>query len=213
MEDKCIRQFYLEQTMRDMSSKNGPSSGRAAIAKLTDKLNSSTSTSSKASKRRIRCRMCRQELADEDHLDHGKLLRENPTPAAETSEVTTEEVAGPDGAASGEPTLADIAQGAATSPLAGLPNSVSGSVASPFRSGRIPMLNPGCSGYFVEPMPWMTPLIDQGNVSGKINCPNKKCNAKLGNYDWAGVACSCQEWVTPAFCLHKSKVDEISSSS
>lgn len=46
-------------------------------------------------------------------------------------------------------------------------------------------------------MGWMQPFLDQGNTEGKINCPNKKCNAKLGNYDWAGVKCSCGVWVTP----------------
>ncbi|KAI0825190.1 hypothetical protein BC628DRAFT_1410586 [Trametes gibbosa] len=71
------------------------------------------------------------------------------------------------------------------------------------------LINPKCSGYFVEPMKWMEPFLDQGNMAGKITCPNKKCGAKLGNYDWAGVCCSCKEWVVPGFCIHRSKVDEV----
>ncbi|KAL5522325.1 YVH1 [Sanghuangporus sanghuang] len=71
------------------------------------------------------------------------------------------------------------------------------------------LVNPNCSGYFVEPMRWMEPFLESGDLGGKIICPNKKCGAKLGNYDWAGVCCSCKEWVTPGFCIHKSKVDEI----
>ncbi|KAG8689424.1 hypothetical protein FRC08_010949, partial [Ceratobasidium sp. 394] len=71
------------------------------------------------------------------------------------------------------------------------------------------MFNPKCSGYFVEPLKWMQPFLDKGQLAGKIICPNPKCGAKLGNYDWAGVACSCKEWVTPGFCIHKSKVDEV----
>ncbi|KAJ3551832.1 hypothetical protein NM688_g4482 [Phlebia brevispora] len=71
------------------------------------------------------------------------------------------------------------------------------------------LANPKCSGYFVEPMKWMEPFLEQGQLAGKIVCPNKKCNAKLGNYDWAGVCCSCKEWVVPGFCIHRSKVDEI----
>lgn len=43
----------------------------------------------------------------------------------------------------------------------------------------------------------MDSILEQGQMSGKILCPNKKCNAKLGNYDWAGVCCSCKEWVVP----------------
>ncbi|EGO03696.1 hypothetical protein SERLA73DRAFT_69538 [Serpula lacrymans var. lacrymans S7.3] len=71
------------------------------------------------------------------------------------------------------------------------------------------LVNPKCSGYFVEPMKWMEPFLESGALGGKIICPNKKCGAKLGNYDWAGVCCSCKEWVTPGFCIHRSKVDEI----
>ncbi|GJJ14883.1 hypothetical protein Clacol_009152 [Clathrus columnatus] len=59
------------------------------------------------------------------------------------------------------------------------------------------MPNTKCSGYFVEPMKWMDPCLESGNMAGKIICPNKKCGAKLGNYDWAGVECSCKHWVVP----------------
>ena len=83
----------------------------------------------------------------------------------------------------------------------------------------------------------MEPFLESGNMAGKIICPNKKCGVKLGNYDWAGVCCSCKEWVTPVgyllftftiyldlvegdddtdgfmglqgFCIHRSKVDEV----
>ncbi|CAE6429810.1 unnamed protein product [Rhizoctonia solani] len=71
------------------------------------------------------------------------------------------------------------------------------------------LYNPKCSGYFVEPLKWMQPFLEKGQLAGKIVCPNPKCGAKLGNYDWAGVSCSCKEWVTPGFCIHRSKVDEI----
>jgi len=71
------------------------------------------------------------------------------------------------------------------------------------------LMNPKCSGYFVEPMKWMEFFLEEGQLSGKITCPNKKCGAKLGNYDWAGVCCNCKEWVVPGFCIHRSKVDEI----
>ncbi|KXN82456.1 Dual specificity protein phosphatase 15 [Leucoagaricus sp. SymC.cos] len=71
------------------------------------------------------------------------------------------------------------------------------------------IVNPKCSGYFVEPMKWMEPFLQEGHLSGKIVCPNKKCGAKLGNYDWAGVCCGCKEWVVPGFCINRSKVDEV----
>jgi len=46
-------------------------------------------------------------------------------------------------------------------------------------------------------MKWMEPFLSEGHLSGKIVCPNKKCGAKLGNYDWAGVCCGCRQWVVP----------------
>jgi len=71
------------------------------------------------------------------------------------------------------------------------------------------LLNTKCSGYFVEPMKWMEHFLSGGQLAGKIICPNKKCAAKLGNYDWAGVCCGCKQWVTPGFCINRSKVDEV----
>ena len=80
-------------------------------------------------------------------------------------------------------------------------------------------------------MKWMEHFLSGGQLAGKIICPNKKCGAKLGNYDWAGVCCGCKQWVTPVrrcvflfffhpyynwrlfffkgFCINRSKVDEI----
>lgn len=66
-----------------------------------------------------------------------------------------------------------------------------------------------CSGYFVEPMKWMDHFLSAGSLAGKIICPNTKCGAKLGNYDWAGVCCGCKMWVTPGFCINRSKVDVV----
>lgn len=71
------------------------------------------------------------------------------------------------------------------------------------------MANVTCSGYFLEPMKWMESSLATGTVSGKIVCPNEKCGVKLGNFDWAGMMCSCREWVTPGFCIARSKVDEV----
>ena len=48
----------------------------------------------------------------------------------------------------------------------------------------------------------MEHFLSEGQLVGKIVCPNKKCSAKLGNYDWAGVCCGCNEWVTPVRCCH-----------
>lgn len=77
------------------------------------------------------------------------------------------------------------------------------------RGGGSTMLNhPSCTSYFIEPMAWMTAL-SSGEVTGRLNCPAEKCRAKLGSWDWAGMQCGCGAWVTPAFSLHRSKVDEV----
>lgn len=47
-------------------------------------------------------------------------------------------------------------------------------------------------------MKWMDSQLEGGQMGGKIMCPNKKCGVKLGNFDWAGLKCGCNQWVTPA---------------
>ncbi|KAI1295080.1 dual specificity phosphatase 12 [Mortierella claussenii] len=59
-----------------------------------------------------------------------------------------------------------------------------------------------CQSYFIEPVEWIQGL---GGLDGKIACP--KCDSKLGTFNWSGEQCSCGAWVTPAFMLHKGKVD------
>ena len=49
-------------------------------------------------------------------------------------------------------------------------------------------------------MRWMDPFLKDGQTAGRIRCPNTKCGAKLGCYDWAGICCACHvggKWVTP----------------
>lgn len=93
------------------------------------------------------------------------------------------------------------------SPVSVTPPSALASKAAPISAPIL--VNPKCSGYFVEPMKWMEHFLSSGEIAGKIICPNKKCNTKLGNFDWAGVCCGCKEWVTPGFCISRSKVDEV----
>jgi len=45
----------------------------------------------------------------------------------------------------------------------------------------------------------------EGLVESKLQCI--KCEARLGNFNWAGMQCSCGAWVNPAFQLHKSRID------
>ncbi|XP_019404220.1 PREDICTED: dual specificity protein phosphatase 12 [Crocodylus porosus] len=63
-----------------------------------------------------------------------------------------------------------------------------------------------CSSFFIEPVQWMEPAL-LGVMEGQLLCP--KCTLKLGSFSWHGGQCSCGRWVTPAFQIHKSRVDGI----
>ncbi|KAF4804912.1 Dual specificity protein phosphatase 12 [Turdus rufiventris] len=63
-----------------------------------------------------------------------------------------------------------------------------------------------CTSYFIEPVQWMEPAL-LGVMEGQLLCP--KCMSKLGYFSWRGDQCSCGRWVTPAFQIHKSRVDEV----
>ncbi|KAA8517288.1 hypothetical protein F0562_017581 [Nyssa sinensis] len=61
-----------------------------------------------------------------------------------------------------------------------------------------------CSSIFIEPLRWMT-TVEEGALEGKLSCAH--CEARLGYFNWSGIQCSCGSWITPAFQLHKSRVD------
>ncbi|KAK9987126.1 hypothetical protein SO802_032077 [Lithocarpus litseifolius] len=61
-----------------------------------------------------------------------------------------------------------------------------------------------CSSIFVEPLQWMT-AVKEGAMEGKLSCAH--CEARLGFFNWSGIQCSCGSWITPAFQIHKSRVD------
>ncbi|XP_047309118.1 probable inactive dual specificity protein phosphatase-like At4g18593 [Impatiens glandulifera] len=61
-----------------------------------------------------------------------------------------------------------------------------------------------CNSLFVEPMKWME-AVEDGCVGDKLQCIG--CKTKLGSFNWAGMQCNCGAWVTPAFQIHKSRVD------
>lgn len=63
-----------------------------------------------------------------------------------------------------------------------------------------------CTSYFIEPVRWMEAAL-LGETDGQLLCP--KCGSKLGSFSWCGLQCSCGRWVTPAFQLHRNRVDEI----
>lgn len=186
---------------------------------------------------KLRCRMCRRELAARDHVvEHeagrGKdafdvRKREKDTEAKSRDARTVREMgieerfgaqtrlssrraADSDDEESGEgvpqpqqspagargtiqtaaslsaqlpPHLAALRQGKA---IGGTGTSVTPSDVAPPRK----MLHSvQCSSYFVEPLAWMSAL-KLGEVAGRLECPNVRCGAKLGSWDWAGMQCA-----------------------
>jgi dual specificity phosphatase 12 len=55
----------------------------------------------------------------------------------------------------------------------------------------------------------MRPTLSESLLSGRLECPNPKCEAQVGRYAWQGMRCSCGIWVCPAFSLQKGRVDEV----
>ncbi|GAB7348075.1 hypothetical protein MBLNU459_g6105t1 [Dothideomycetes sp. NU459] len=71
--------------------------------------------------------------------------------------------------------------------------------------------SPDCSHYFLDPLSWMRPELEQGKLEGRLECP--KCNTNVGKYAWQGMRCSCGEWIVPAISLAKARIDESKTTS
>lgn len=63
-----------------------------------------------------------------------------------------------------------------------------------------------CAHYFLDPLSWMRPELEQGKLEGRLECP--KCHTNVGKYAWQGMQCSCSEWVVPGISLSKGRIDE-----
>ncbi|KAK7689540.1 hypothetical protein QCA50_007332 [Cerrena zonata] len=235
-EDKATRMFYLERVVKQVVNAKGD---ETLLKDVLTKLPSGNAKPNLKSlpRRRIRCKMCRQELATRDHImEHGETALPSVPPEPEPLEPAEPPKNSENITSSGElvslspkeptqdtkaisaPSNATPVDAVSKSPsllpkLIPLPASFASRLIRPIQTRLTvspPILtNVKCSGYFVEPLKWMEPFLAKGENAGKILCPNKKCGAKLGNYDWAGVHCSCNEWIVPGFCIHRSKVDEV----
>ncbi|TVY83125.1 Tyrosine-protein phosphatase yvh1 [Lachnellula suecica] len=89
------------------------------------------------------------------------------------------------------------------------PKPVSSSAMGPISSLPPTPNHSACQHHFLHPLSWMRPELEQGLLSGRLECPNPKCLAQIGRYAWQGLRCSCGVWVCPAISLQKGRVDEI----
>ena len=63
-----------------------------------------------------------------------------------------------------------------------------------------------CQSLFVQQTEWLDEIAI-GRSQGKLICP--KCSGRLGSFNWSGMQCSCGQWITPAFQIHKTRIDLI----
>ena len=66
-----------------------------------------------------------------------------------------------------------------------------------------------CAHIFLHPLSWMKPVLAEGQLDGRLSCPNAKCSTNIGKFAWQGMRCSCGGWVTPWFAITRGKVDEV----
>lgn len=85
---------------------------------------------------------------------------------------------------------------ATTDPISSLPTENDGSWSS------------SCSHLFLDPLSWMREELEKGLLSGRLECPNRKCGQNVGKYAWQGMKCSCGQWFVPAITVAKGRVDE-----
>jgi dual specificity phosphatase 12 len=64
-----------------------------------------------------------------------------------------------------------------------------------------------CAHHFLDPLSWMRPELEKGQLEGRLECP--KCKGNVGKYAWQGMKCSCGAWVVPAITIARAKVDEV----
>lgn len=55
----------------------------------------------------------------------------------------------------------------------------------------------------------MRETLAEGQLEGRLSCPNSKCGINVGKFAWQGLRCSCGGWVTPGFGVLRGKVDEV----
>ncbi|KAL0218436.1 hypothetical protein P9112_004089 [Eukaryota sp. TZLM1-RC] len=60
-----------------------------------------------------------------------------------------------------------------------------------------------CTTLFLSDPVW----FDASSNQGKVFCPNQRCKAKLGMFNWSGVQCGCGSWVVPGFSISSQKAD------
>lgn len=77
-------------------------------------------------------------------------------------------------------------------------------------AGDISATSVACGHYFLEPLSWMRPALETGELEGRLLCPNTRCESLVGRWNWKGLRCSCGLWVTPAFAVQKGRVDLLS---
>lgn len=147
---------------------------------------------------RLRCKMCRRELASDEHVvphepGKGELSfdphkRDSVRKGLDKAPVARQRGSGP-----------AVPPGPGPAAVALPPHLARIHPTMAMQGTRKSLLHSAqCSAYFVEPLVWMTESSDvvEGVLSGRLMCPNTKCQAKLGSWTWAGTQCA---WYVSTF--------------
>ncbi|WFC97137.1 hypothetical protein MBRA1_003803 [Malassezia brasiliensis] len=143
-----------------------------------------TEEAAKAPTTCLRCKKCRHELAIDQHV-----VQHEPGKGKMAFEPHRR-----DGERRGgdwTPTNADGAVSAAQPSLPPHLARIRAGIAAQAAQTNL-LHSPQCSAYFVEPLKWMVESSNlvEGELSGRLLCPNVRCHAKLGTWTWAGSQCA-----------------------
>ncbi|WFC97488.1 hypothetical protein MYAM1_000202 [Malassezia yamatoensis] len=185
LHDREVRNYLLNHT----SVMDGHLTPESLLIKPEDQAKNQQAAQcnedSQAKKARLilRCKMCRRELANDEHVvqhqpGKGKLAfephrRDNVRRGGDWTPAAVQ--------------AANPSQPVLPTNLARIQAGISARIKQPSL-----LHSPQCSAYFVEPLKWMSESSNlvEGELSDRIMCPNTRCNAKLGNWTWAGSQCA-----------------------
>ena len=178
-----VRQFLLGRTNAiDSYITPDMMMGNATVSDPYSDIVQEKPMESKPPLARLRCKMCRHELATEKDLVEHDLGR---------------------GELSFEPHKRDsVRKGLNAAPVARQRGTITlpPQLREALHARHQRLISPQCSAYFVEPLPWMSESSDlvEGVLSGRLICPNRSCSAKLGSWTWAGTQCA---WYVTSYIL------------
>ena len=167
----------------------------------------------------FRCRVCRATLFSSADVKPHDSMHLQPSPASQAAAAAAAAAAGAVVAGKGAAKKADRASrhaGPAATTAAAAADEVAFSRWHEAKGKAVKHKDAGgpCRQLQVDQLPWMLPQSTGGggaaaaerDTAGSLLCPG--CGSKVGQYNLAGLKCSCGLFVCPAFKVPRDRVDE-----